>query len=62
MTLSRCSQATRRRQPLLARSDGVVPAHSGSEPERRTARRSAVQRGLDSGFTPQVPDDNSQAA
>jgi hypothetical protein len=56
MAFLRCSQATHRR------SDSAVPVRRGSEPKRRTARRSAVQRSLDSGFTPQVLDDNSQAA
>ena len=62
MVFSRCSQATRRRQQPRARSDSATPARSGSEPERRTARRNAVHHGLDRGFTPQVPDDNSHAA
>jgi hypothetical protein len=62
MAFSHGSQALHHLQSPLARSDSAVLARSGSEPERRTARRSAVQRGLDSGFTPQVSDDSSQAA
>jgi len=35
MAFSRCSPATHRLQPPLARSDRALPARSGSAPERR---------------------------